>query len=65
MYCNISGGACFIFEIDVKGGERMVKKLDVLQGVGVVITRMVKFDVLQGVSINAKGGYCWNVLRQR
>jgi hypothetical protein len=21
MYCNNSGGACFFFDIDVKGGE--------------------------------------------
>jgi hypothetical protein len=65
MYCNNSGGACFFFDIDVKGGERMVKKLNVLQGVCVVITRMVKLDVLQGVAINAKGGDYWHVLRQR
>jgi hypothetical protein len=22
MFCNISGGACFFFDIDVKGGEK-------------------------------------------
>ena len=22
MYCNSSGGACFFFDIDVKGGEK-------------------------------------------
>jgi hypothetical protein len=24
MYCNNSGGACFFFDIDVKGGESVV-----------------------------------------
>jgi len=24
MYCNSSGGACFFFDIDVKGGESVV-----------------------------------------
>ena len=24
MYCNSSGGACFFFDIDVKGGEKIL-----------------------------------------
>jgi hypothetical protein len=25
MYCNSSGGACFFFDIDVKGGEKILE----------------------------------------
>jgi hypothetical protein len=56
MYCNSSGGACFFFDIDVKGGE------------SVVISRMLQWYscmFFQGVAINAKGGDCWHVFRQR
>jgi hypothetical protein len=28
MYCNSSGGACFFFDIDVKGGESVVNFKD-------------------------------------
>jgi hypothetical protein len=59
MYCNSSGGACFFFDIDVKGGE------------SVVILRMLQwynwmfFKGFQGVSINAKGGDCWHVFQTK
>jgi hypothetical protein len=49
IYCNNSGGACFFFDIDVKGGESvMVRMLR-------VVFRFFK------VSINAKGGDFWNI----
>jgi hypothetical protein len=59
MYCNSSGGACFFFDIDVKGGE------------SVVISRMLQwynwmfFKGFQGVAINAKGGDCWHVFQTK
>ena len=36
MYCNISEGACFFFDIDVKGGESVVisRRLQLLQWYG-------------------------------
>jgi hypothetical protein len=59
MYCNSSRGACFFFDIDVKGGE------------SVVISRMLQwynwmlFKGFQGVAINSKGGDCWHVFQTK
>jgi hypothetical protein len=51
MYYNNSGGVCFFFDIDVKGGE------------SVVISRMLQWYswIFLKVSINAKGGDCWHI----
>ena len=40
MYCNNSGGACFFFDIDVKGGESVVNFKDATV---VVISRMLQW----------------------
>jgi hypothetical protein len=42
MYCNSSGGACFFFDIDVKGGESVVISRR-LQATVVWISRMLQW----------------------
>jgi hypothetical protein len=52
MFCNRSGGACFFFDIDVKGGEKSS---------GGESECMWVLEV----AINAKGGECWQIFNKQ
>jgi hypothetical protein len=52
MFCNKSGEECFFFEIDVKGGEKSSGE-DIQMHVG------------NCISINAKGGDCWQIFNRQ
>jgi hypothetical protein len=62
MYCNNSGGACFFFEIDAKGGESVVisRMLKWYSWMFLVISRILQWYswMFFKVAINFKGGDC-------
>jgi hypothetical protein len=68
MFCNRSGGACFFFDIDVKGGEKSSGgESECTLHVGACVPGEESECILHVgvcVAINAKGGDCWQIFNR-